>query len=400
MACRRRQPRSPKITRANIVERLLHKDLTNYVTILSKVNTPDVPQGSNFHSLTRVCMMRCAQPNRTRIRVTCKVEWQKSTWLKGPIEKGVMEGNQGFYRALFEDVKRYLKSPQPAVNAVGTVGQDLYQRRRRGSRAHGPGDRSRNLAEGDTLLDASKIAAHNTSTSGTTEDTSVFDAFFGWFTPIRILGLFVVALCIAINIWCWYQLTGPSTHLPSGSTYLPPTTQRYTRNQEYEQTSHLGYSNDYIDTEKKPISSQFDETMRTGDAMDRLLAFLSKLRHTHETSPDSQLYLAEMDDLQQRLLMSYNRFRQLDLRVIELTRKIVDTDRELRRLMHAVEAERAVLMDEMDHIVSVYNVPPTPTDQTAASSSQTTSETVFGAEETTTSKADTSVRQEKEAQHR
>ncbi|KAI8055700.1 hypothetical protein BDF22DRAFT_304608 [Syncephalis plumigaleata] len=355
-----RNPLGPKSTRANIVERIVHKDLKSFTTIMSTVNTPDVPQGSNFHSITRVCMMRCAQPNRTRLRVTCKVEWQKSTWLKGPIEKGVLEGNQGFYRALAEDVKRYLKAPQPSVDHKSNMAQEGHPRRRRGSRAHNavgttPGDRHRHLADADASMDTSKSFINNNNDDDAHKSessliSSIIDGVFGWFTPVRLLGLAVLTLCLAINVWCWYQLTGPAA-APVPRTAYRGSSSGWTA----DGANHANYADM---ANKARAYSMMGDTANTGEAMDRLLSFLAELRRTHEESPDSSLYLAEMDHLRQRLIASYTRFRQLDLRVIELTRKIVDIDRELRNLMHTVEAERALLINEMDHIVSVYDMPP------------------------------------------
>jgi hypothetical protein len=252
-------------------------------------------------------------------------------------------------------------------------------RRRRGSRAHNaagtaPGDRHRHLADAaDISMDTSKGFANDDDADKSKSSfiSSIIDGVFGWCTPVRLLGLAVLALCLTINIWCWYQLTEPVTPAPHvASRVLPSTAWR---------TGY--YDVNYADMANKARSYPMSDTTSTGEAMDRLLSFLAELRRTHEASTDSSLYLAEMDHLRQRLIASYTRFRQLDLQVIELTRKIVDIDRELRNLMHTVEAERALLIKEMDHIVSVYDVPP----NNAASSPSTTAATTT--EVTDTNKA-------------
>lgn len=97
----------PKSTKCCIEEECLHKDFDNYVTTLSTTTTPDVPSGTSFGVKSRICIMR-AGFNETRIIATCAVEWSKSSWLKGPIEKASVEGQQQYWQSLTREIKKYI----------------------------------------------------------------------------------------------------------------------------------------------------------------------------------------------------------------------------------------------------------------------------------------------------
>ncbi|RHZ86796.1 hypothetical protein Glove_46g177 [Diversispora epigaea] len=97
----------PRSTKCCIMDETLHKDFDNYVVNLSTTTTPDVPSGNSFSVKTRTCFM-WAGPNETRIITTCAVEWSKSSWLKGPIEKACIEGQSSYWKNLSLASKKHI----------------------------------------------------------------------------------------------------------------------------------------------------------------------------------------------------------------------------------------------------------------------------------------------------
>ncbi|CAJ0637245.1 14326_t:CDS:10 [Entrophospora sp. SA101] len=99
----------PKSTKCIINDESLHRDFENYTTNLSITTTPDVPSGGSFCVKTKTCIMWAGQ-SETRIIVTCSVEWSKSSWLKGTIEKACIEGQQQHWKSLMHSAKKYISA--------------------------------------------------------------------------------------------------------------------------------------------------------------------------------------------------------------------------------------------------------------------------------------------------
>ncbi|CAG8558767.1 5772_t:CDS:2 [Acaulospora morrowiae] len=91
----------PKSTKCYLKEECLS------VVMLLTTETPDVPSGGSFSVKTRTCIMWGGR-NKVRVIVTAAVEFLKSTWLKGPIEKGAIEGQLEYYKALEIAVRKYI----------------------------------------------------------------------------------------------------------------------------------------------------------------------------------------------------------------------------------------------------------------------------------------------------
>ncbi|CAG8616608.1 2963_t:CDS:2, partial [Scutellospora calospora] len=60
-----------------------------------------------FSVKTRICIMR-AGFNETRIITTCAVDWSKSSWLKGTIEKASIEGQKQYWKGLSQEIRKYI----------------------------------------------------------------------------------------------------------------------------------------------------------------------------------------------------------------------------------------------------------------------------------------------------
>ncbi|KAK3847463.1 MAG: GRAM domain-containing protein, partial [Linnemannia gamsii] len=90
-------PIGPKTTKAIVTDVCEHKDFNDYVTTVTTTSTPDVPSGGSFTTKVRTCMT-WAGPSQVLVVVTGAVEFTKSSWIKGQIEKGANEGLTFHYK--------------------------------------------------------------------------------------------------------------------------------------------------------------------------------------------------------------------------------------------------------------------------------------------------------------
>ncbi|CAG8456018.1 7391_t:CDS:2 [Funneliformis mosseae] len=115
-------PIGPKSTKCFIKDECSHFD--DYITNVSTATTPDVPSGNNFCVKTRTCIM-CAGTNESRIIVTCAIEWSKSSWLKGAIEKACIEGQRTHWQNISQVARKYIAAHlSDFIDQLGTTVQD------------------------------------------------------------------------------------------------------------------------------------------------------------------------------------------------------------------------------------------------------------------------------------
>ncbi|KAJ1651211.1 hypothetical protein IWQ61_008172 [Dispira simplex] len=143
-------PIGPKSATCDTTDICLYKNFSQAVVIDTTTFTPDVPSGSCFHTKARVCLMH-AGDYKSRIIATHKVVWTKSSWIKGPVEKGSLEGNNQYFQGLNDWLRRFLREhpqfsstptspaarvaePQVTTHAVESTLPDGTPRRTRGQR--------------------------------------------------------------------------------------------------------------------------------------------------------------------------------------------------------------------------------------------------------------------------
>ncbi|OJJ48918.1 hypothetical protein ASPZODRAFT_1352582 [Penicilliopsis zonata CBS 506.65] len=97
-------PIGPKQTKCISTENLDFFDLEKAVLVTLSTQTPDVPSGNLFLTKTKY-LFTWAAGNQTRFLMTCTIEWSGKTWLKGPIEKGAMDGQTTFGNELLKSLK-------------------------------------------------------------------------------------------------------------------------------------------------------------------------------------------------------------------------------------------------------------------------------------------------------
>ncbi|PWY79122.1 GRAM domain protein [Aspergillus heteromorphus CBS 117.55] len=94
----------PKQTKCISTETLDFLDLEKAVLVTLSTQTPDVPSGNVFLTKTKY-LFTWAPGNHTRFLVTCTIEWSGKSWLKGPIEKGAIDGQTTFGNELVAALK-------------------------------------------------------------------------------------------------------------------------------------------------------------------------------------------------------------------------------------------------------------------------------------------------------
>ncbi|PYI31543.1 hypothetical protein BP00DRAFT_168859 [Aspergillus indologenus CBS 114.80] len=94
----------PKQTKCISTENLDFLDLEKAVLVTLSTQTPDVPSGNVFCTKTKY-LFTWAANNQTRFLMTCTIEWSGKSWLKGPIEKGAIDGQTSFGTELVNALK-------------------------------------------------------------------------------------------------------------------------------------------------------------------------------------------------------------------------------------------------------------------------------------------------------
>ncbi|KAG0199182.1 hypothetical protein BGX28_007514 [Mortierella sp. GBA30] len=100
-------PIGPKTTKAILTDVCEYKNFEEYVTTVTTTSTPDVPSGGSFTTKVRTCLT-WAGPHQVQIVVTGAVEFTKSSWIKGQIEKGAAEGMTAHYKELDRCLRKYI----------------------------------------------------------------------------------------------------------------------------------------------------------------------------------------------------------------------------------------------------------------------------------------------------
>ncbi|EQL02525.1 GRAM domain containing protein [Ophiocordyceps sinensis CO18] len=99
----------PRQTKCIVAETLENLDLEKAVNLSVSTQNPDVPSGNVFSVKTKYCLS-WAENNATRLQVNCTVEWTGKSWLKGPIEKGVSDGQTQYCKDLFAALRSSVSS--------------------------------------------------------------------------------------------------------------------------------------------------------------------------------------------------------------------------------------------------------------------------------------------------
>ena len=114
----------PKQTRCEITEEQMHIDFNDYCTMITTTRTPDVPSGNSFEVRTRTCFMWAGGSRRSRMLVTCSVEWSGRSMLKSIIDKASIDGQKQYYADLIATVKEHVRDHPDLYGADAARGAD------------------------------------------------------------------------------------------------------------------------------------------------------------------------------------------------------------------------------------------------------------------------------------
>lgn len=98
----------PKSTKCEVTETIEKFDLADYVIVLNKTTTPDVPLGNSFAVKTRYCLS-WYEENKTKLRMSYFIEWTGGSWIKSVIEKQSLSGQNTATKALIESLKEEIE---------------------------------------------------------------------------------------------------------------------------------------------------------------------------------------------------------------------------------------------------------------------------------------------------
>ncbi|KEY70999.1 hypothetical protein S7711_00835 [Stachybotrys chartarum IBT 7711] len=110
-------PIGPKQTKCIVAETVDSLDFDKAVNLSLSTQTPDVPSGNVFSVKTKYCLS-WAENNATRVQVNCTIEWTGKSWLKGPIEKGCIDGQSQYVKDLFSALKASVSAPARTAAAA------------------------------------------------------------------------------------------------------------------------------------------------------------------------------------------------------------------------------------------------------------------------------------------
>lgn len=99
----------PKKTSCIINDKVLSFDLTKCIVVEQTTSTPDVPSGNSFKIRTKI-FLYWGENNSTKIHVITTIEWTGSSWIKGPIEKGSIEGQKESMKVLISSINEIIKN--------------------------------------------------------------------------------------------------------------------------------------------------------------------------------------------------------------------------------------------------------------------------------------------------
>ncbi|KAI8825637.1 uncharacterized protein EV422DRAFT_563467 [Fimicolochytrium jonesii] len=146
-------PIGPKQTRCQVTEEVIGASTSNdFVCVSSKAVTPDVPSGTSFHVITRVCLLH-VPPAQTRMIVTTDIVFTKSCWIKAAIERATPEMQQRFFNDVHASLSEKFAKKQttPPESTTTRELQNTARARPTNPRRNTQKDRSATTPTPDTL---------------------------------------------------------------------------------------------------------------------------------------------------------------------------------------------------------------------------------------------------------
>lgn len=103
----------PKQTKCLVTDTLKVCDFSKAVEVEQTTSTPDVPSGNSFKVLTKI-FFNWGSNNCTKMKVVTVVEWSARSWIKGPVERGSIDGQKDFMKGLVSTVTEIINTESQA----------------------------------------------------------------------------------------------------------------------------------------------------------------------------------------------------------------------------------------------------------------------------------------------
>lgn len=181
----------PKQTTCITTENLDSFDLEKSVSVTCTTQTPDVPSGSVFSTKTRYCLS-WAPGNATRFQMNMTIEWTAKSWLKGPIEKGALDGQMQYG----DDLVKTLKGALGRSRAATAGSRAIKGKKKR---------KSSKKDKSDVVLTESKRE----------ENWGPFEIIRPFLAPVVdpvkpfVRTNFVVTVLVIMVLWMWFRGASP-----------------------------------------------------------------------------------------------------------------------------------------------------------------------------------------------
>ncbi|KAF8924915.1 hypothetical protein EDD21DRAFT_381821 [Dissophora ornata] len=232
-------PIGPKTTKAILTDVCENKDFDDYVTTVTTTSTPDVPSGGSFTTKCRTCIT-WAGPNQVQVVVTGAVEFTKSSWIKGQIEKGAAEGMTTHFKELNTSIRKHaIAHPEEfaggdAVEKAGAAvaaseplleeaGEKTRQRSHR--HRHRGVDGEESAVSGDKAVkdraSPETMASEVSPGTGTGKDEQInmwssITSLFSWNdsdSASHMALVLVLVLVMFANIYIWFQISNVTSQI-------------------------------------------------------------------------------------------------------------------------------------------------------------------------------------------
>ncbi|OXV10702.1 hypothetical protein Egran_01537 [Elaphomyces granulatus] len=200
----------PRQTKCISTETLDIVDLEKAVLVTLSTQIPDVPSGNVFLTKTKY-LLTWAPGNQTRFFMSCTIEWLGKSWLKGPIEKGALDGQTAFGNDLVKALKATV-TPRGRANSAFKNVKAGKARRKPGEVGPDPATVAVETAAGELEVDEGISEPLRGSLIG-----PLFNAFNLFWNAKFILAVIGILLFVFLS----RNLNSPQTPASHGVGYYP-----------------------------------------------------------------------------------------------------------------------------------------------------------------------------------
>lgn len=198
----------PKQTSCIICDKVLQYNVTKAIVVEQTTSTPDVPSGNAFKIRTRIHLY-WGENNHTKIYVVTSIEWTGKSWIKGPIEKGSIDGQKESMKILVDSVNEIIKNGDEGGKKQKRSRKKSENKRSKSISGNNNNDQEKN----NKALEAEE-AAKNANKSLTAQINGLAETIgssipisIPMITPV-IMGYLIITLQMVMVIYGYNWLTG------------------------------------------------------------------------------------------------------------------------------------------------------------------------------------------------